>query len=64
MRAASLPRFLLALPRWLLLTAFLVAILTWVLLAFAAGLTGGSPVTPADGPLTGPFRWNRADFMA
>ncbi len=57
MRAVSLPRFLLALPRWLLVTAALVAILAWVLLAFATGLTGGGPATPVEGPLMGPFRW-------
>lgn len=57
MRAVLLPRSLLALPRWLLVTAVLVAILTWVLLAFASGLSGGSPGTPVDGPLMGPFRW-------
>jgi hypothetical protein len=64
MRAASLPRFLLGLPRWLLVAAALVAILVWVLLAFAAGVIGESPVTPADGPLVGPFRWSRPDSVA
>lgn len=64
MRAASLPRSLLALPRWLLVTAVLVAMLTWVLLAIATGLTGGGPATPVDGLLMGPFRWSSADFMA
>jgi hypothetical protein len=62
MRVVSLPRFLLALPRWLLVAAVLVAILTLVLLVFAAGLTGGGPATPADGSLMGPFRWTSQDF--
>ena len=64
MRAGSLPRFPLVLPRWLLVASLLVAILTWVLLVFATGLTGGGPATPVDGPLMGPFRWSRGNFMA
>ena len=62
MRAVSLPRSLPALPRWLLVAASLVAILTLVLLVFAVGLTGGAPATPADGPLMGPFRWTSLDY--
>jgi hypothetical protein len=64
MRAGSLPRFLLAPPRWLLIAGVLVAILTWVLLVFVTGLTAGGPATPVDAPLMGPFRWNRPDSMA
>lgn len=58
MRAVSLPPFLLALPRWLLVASVLTAMLTLLLLAIvAAGLTGGGPTTPVDGQLMGPFRW-------
>jgi len=64
MRAVSSPRFLLDLPRWLPVVVALVAILAWVLLVFATGVTGNDPVTPADGTLFGPFRWDASEGMA